>query len=203
MSPSTNQRPHRKLLSNEHVFVKDRIYHKLLPITTHLTLLLISGSDHSWLEWWVLRRWLKRSWGGQSQGGPGGGQQQLCVCGRGDQDREVHHQIQTEQEEGRYPTHSLGNKGKFNHCNACEAVRRAKYHHISQFFLSTNCYLTSSYPLRMMEYEIHSNVCMILSLFHEFDFKMVNFMRCITGLLEHWHWVTKHQMHWPQPIDTR
>ena len=68
----------------------------------NLPVYFVTGSDHSWLEWRVLWRRHERDRGGQAQGGQGGGQQQLCVRRRGDQDREVHHQIKTEQEEGQY-----------------------------------------------------------------------------------------------------
>ena len=68
----------------------------------NLPLDFVLGSDHSWLEWRVLWRRRERGRGGQTKRGQSGCQQQLCVRRRGDKDREVYHQIKTEQEEGQY-----------------------------------------------------------------------------------------------------
>ena len=124
------------------------------------------GSDHSWLKWRVLWRRHERGWGWQTQRGQSRGQQQLCVCGSRDKDREVYHQIKTEQEEGQYQS---GKQVDVQSLQRLFGVQESQLPIISQFFWFTNCHLTPSYPEDVAN-EIHSNVKLFLLLFQDFNF---------------------------------
>ena len=137
----------------------------------NLPLNLVSGSDHSWLEWRVLWRRHERVRGGQTPRGQSGGQQQLCVRRRGDKDREVYHQIKTEQEEGQY---TADVKSLHRLFGAWESQ-------ISYLPVLLLHKLLPSQPEDVAN-EIHSNGQMFLLLFQEFD---------ICGVIG----VTQHQMH--------
>ena len=208
MSLSTNQSPHTKPLTNDNVWIKDTINRWLSSENISCQGVEDDFGEKMWKftslfcyrEWSFLTRMASlvtetRARPRRTGSGRPGWRPATTLCSSARRSGPGSPPSDQNRARGR-SVHSLGNKWMFNHCIACLAHRRAKYH-ISQFFWFTNCYLTPSYPEDVAN-EIHSNGQMFLLLFQEFDwYFLVNFMRRNLGSRSikcidpsHWHPLT-------------